>query len=181
MSLMRLVYASRSRLVEGHRAAELGRIVATANRLNAENHITGFLLATPGAFAQVLEGAQIDVAETYGRIVTDPRHTGIRLLAEQPLRARGFSQWSMGVAERDETTAFIFGLYGVSPEHDLQDQPVEALLDLAGELSRHRAWRLSPTERLLLLQKQFVALDLARHHGGHEGWCELVGIGRHRG
>lgn len=139
MSLMRLVYASRSRLVEGHRAAELGRIVATANRLNAENHITGFLLATPGAFAQVLEGAQIDVAETYGRIVTDPRHTGIRLLAEQPLRARGFSQWSMGVAERDETTAFIFGLYGVSPEHDLQDQPVEALLDLAGELSRHRA------------------------------------------
>jgi len=139
MSLIRLVYASSSRLVEGHRADELGRIIATARRLNVTNHITGFLLATPGAFAQVLEGSQIDVAETYGRIVTDPRHTDIRLLAEQPLSARGFSHWSMGLAERDETTAFIFGLYGVTPEHDLQDQPVEALLDLAGELSRQRA------------------------------------------
>jgi hypothetical protein len=139
MSLMRLVYASRSRLVEGHRPEELGRIVAAASRLNVANHITGFLLATPGAFAQVLEGSRIDVAETYGRIVTDPRHTDIRLLAEQPLAARGFSQWSMGLAERDETTAFIFGLYGVTPETDLQDQPVEALLDLASELSRQRA------------------------------------------
>jgi hypothetical protein len=139
MSLMRLVYASRSRLVESHRAEELGRIIATASRLNEENHITGFLLATPGAFAQVLEGAAIDVAETYGRIVTDPRHTDIRLLAEQPLGARGFPQWSMGLAERDETTAFIFGLYGVTPESDLPEQPVEALVDLASELSRQRA------------------------------------------
>jgi hypothetical protein len=139
MSLIRLVYASRSRLVEAYRAGELGRIIATASRLNAENHITGFLLATPGAFAQVLEGARIDVAETYGRIVTDPRHTDIRLLAEQPLAARGFSQWSMGLAERDETTAFIFGLYGVTPESDLIEQPVEALLDLASELARQHA------------------------------------------
>ena len=139
MSLIRLVYASSSRLVETHRTEELGAIVATANRLNAENHITGFLLATPGAFAQVLEGAEIDVAETYGRIVTDPRHSDIRLLAQQPLSARGFPHWSMGLAERDETTAFIFGLYGVTPESDLPDQPVEALLDLASELSRQRA------------------------------------------
>jgi hypothetical protein len=139
MSLTRLVYASRSRLVEAQRGEELRRIVATANRLNAENRITGFLLATPGAFAQVLEGMRIDVAETYGRIVTDPRHTDIRLLAEQPLGARGFSQWSMGLAERDETTAFIFGLYGVTPESDLSDQPVEALLDLATELARQHA------------------------------------------
>ncbi|MBX9908045.1 MAG: BLUF domain-containing protein [Beijerinckiaceae bacterium] len=139
MSLMRLVYASRSRLVEGHRAEELQRIVTSAERLNARNRITGFLLATPGAFAQVLEGAQIDVAETYGRIVTDLRHANIRLLVEQPIVARGFGQWSMGLAERDETTAFIFGLYGVTPENDLIEQPVDTLLELAGELARGRA------------------------------------------
>ena len=39
----------------------------------------------------------------------------------------------MGIAERDETTSFIFGLYGVSPETDLHAQPLETLVDLAGD------------------------------------------------
>ncbi len=138
MSLIRLVYASRSCLVEGRRSDELSRIIATAMRMNAKNAITGFLLATPSAFAQVLEGSRIDVAETYGRIVTDPRHTGVTLRSEQPVSHRDFADWSMGLAERDETTAFIFGLYGVTPEQDLPEQPLDALIGLAGELSRQQ-------------------------------------------
>jgi hypothetical protein len=72
MSLARLVYASRSRLVEANRHNEIGRIIASAQRLNEQNTVTGFLLATPGAFAQVLEGERHNVTETYGRIVVDP-------------------------------------------------------------------------------------------------------------
>jgi hypothetical protein len=71
--------------------------------------------------------------------VADARHGEIRLLAEHPIDQRGFPQWSMGLAERDETTQFIFGLYGVTPESDLPDQEADALVDLAGELARQRA------------------------------------------
>lgn len=135
MSLIRLVYASESRLVDANRRAELDGILASARRFNDQNGITGFLLATDQAFAQVLEGPRDTVAEAYGRIVADPRHAALRLLAEGPIAARSFPDWAMGVAERDETTTFIFGLYGVSPETDLHVQPLETLIDLAGELA----------------------------------------------
>lgn len=135
MSLMRLVYASESRLVEVNRRSELARMIATAQRLNADNHVTGLLLATPRAFAQVLEGEAANVAETYGRIVVDPRHANLRLLVEEPIERRGFADWSMALSEQDETNDFIFSLYGVSPEADLHTQPADTLLDLAGELA----------------------------------------------
>lgn len=139
MTLIRLVYASKSRLVESRRRDEIGRIITSAQRINEMNRVTGFLMVTSHAFAQVLEGEIDHVVETYGRIRMDPRHDNVLLLAEETIAVRSFSDWSMGLAERDETTAFIFGLYGVTPESDLPEQPVEALLDLAGELSRQRA------------------------------------------
>lgn len=139
MSLIRLVYASESRLVDANRRAELDRVLASARRFNDQNGITGFLLATDKAFAQVLEGPRDKVAETYGRIVVDPRHAALRLLSEEPITARSFAGWAMGIAEHDETTSFIFGLYGVTPEADLHAQPLENLFDLAGELAARPA------------------------------------------
>lgn len=139
MSLIRLVYASKSQLVDVDRRAELDRILASARRFNDRNGITGFLLATDKAFAQVLEGPQAHVAETYGRIVVDPRHTALHVLVEEPIAERSFRDWAMGIAERDETTNFIFGLFGVTPEQDLQAQPLDVLVDLALELARQPA------------------------------------------
>lgn len=139
MGLIRLVYTSESRLVEANRREELVRILESAHRLNAGNGVTGFLLATTTAFAQILEGEHVHVAETYGRIEADPRHRALRLLLQEPLAERSFTGWAMGMAERDQTTNFIFGLYGVTPESDLPEQPADALLDLAGELSRQIA------------------------------------------
>ncbi|SFD03784.1 Sensors of blue-light using FAD [Bosea sp. CRIB-10] len=135
MSLVRLVYASRSRLVEVDRRVELARILETARRLNAERHVTGFLMATPGGFAQILEGEAGAIAETYGRIMVDPRHDELRLLAQDVVEQRQFAGWAMAFAERDETTEFIFGLYGVSPDTEIFEQPLDVLLDLAGELA----------------------------------------------
>lgn len=135
MSLIRLVYASESRLVDANRRAELDRILTSARRFNDQNGITGFLLATDKAFAQVLEGPRDNVTETYGRIVMDPRHAAFQLLVEESIATRSFAGWAMGIAERDETTSFIFGLYGVTPESDLHVQPLETLVDLAGQLA----------------------------------------------
>ncbi|MGX1785116.1 BLUF domain-containing protein [Bosea sp. NPDC055332] len=139
MNLVRLVYASRSRLVEADRRVELTRILETARRLNAERHVTGFLMATPGGFAQVLEGEAGSIAETYGRIMVDPRHGELRLLAQDAIAQRKFTGWAMAFAEHNETTQFIFGLYGVSPEAEIFEQPLDVLLDLAGELASTRA------------------------------------------
>lgn len=141
MSLIRLVYASHSLLDASNRRAELDRILASARRFNQENAITGFLLATQGAFAQVLEGEAAAIGETYGRIESDPRHRNLRVLTEVPIAERRFAGWAMGVAEHDETTHFIFGLYGVTPEADLPEHPADALLDLAGELAGHSIHR----------------------------------------
>ena len=139
MSLIRLVYASESRLLEATRHEDLDRMLASARRLNEQNGITGFLLATDGAFAQVLEGTEENVAETYGRIVIDARHTALRLLAKESIAARSFPGWAMGIAERNETTGFIFGLYGITPEQDLPAQPLDVLVDLARELAQQPA------------------------------------------
>lgn len=92
MSPIHLVYASRSRLVEANRSEEVGRMIASAQRLNAQNEVTAFLLVTPGTFAQVLEGEAHNIAETYGRIVVEPHHTGIRVLAEEQIAARSFQK-----------------------------------------------------------------------------------------
>lgn len=139
MSLTRLVYASHSLLDDAGRRPELDRILAGARRFNQENGITGFLLATQTAFAQVLEGDDADVRKTYERIMADPRHRDLRILSESPVPERMFAGWAMGVAEHDETTHFIFGLYGVTPEQDLTAQPADALVDLAGELASRPA------------------------------------------
>jgi hypothetical protein len=139
VSLVRLVYASRSRLVEADRRAELARILETARRLNAERHVTGFLMATPGGFAQILEGEAGSIAETYGRIMVDPRHDDLRLLAQDSVAQRQFTGWAMAFAEHNQTTRFIFGLYGVSPDAEIFEQPLGVLLDLAGELASAQA------------------------------------------
>lgn len=139
MSLVRLVYASRSRLVEADRHVGLARILETARQLNAERHVTGFLMATPGGFAQILEGEAGSIAETYGRIMVDPRHDELRLLAQDAVAHRQFAGWAMACAEHNETTAFIFGLYGVSPEAEIFEQPLDVLVDLAAELANSRA------------------------------------------
>lgn len=139
MTVTRLVYASRSEFVETDRGSEIERIIASARRLNTQNDVTGFLMVTPTGFAQVLEGRPANVAETYGRIVVDPRHRDIRLPSQETIAERRFPRWSIGLAEQDETTMFIFDLYGVTPETDLAEQPADALVDLAGELASRPA------------------------------------------
>jgi hypothetical protein len=139
VTLTQLVYASRSRLVEAERSVEIPRILASARRLNELNGITGFLLVTPGGFAQILEGEGDSVVETYGRIMADPRHGDLRLLQQAEVMERRFAGWTMGMAERDPTTEFIFGLYGISADADIFDQPLDTIVDLAGQLAAHPA------------------------------------------
>lgn len=57
--------------------------------------MTGALLVADAAFAQVLEGEQGSVEETYRRITSDRRHHDIVLFLKEPISERQFPQWAM--------------------------------------------------------------------------------------
>jgi hypothetical protein len=62
---------------------------------NAAHHISGMLLYRDGKFMQVLEGEETALWLLYSKILHDPRHTDIVMLADEPLPQRGFAAWSM--------------------------------------------------------------------------------------
>ena len=96
MALHRLAYVSTSRLAGDPRERQhIADILLTSRRHNAEAEVTGALLATDDRFAQVLEGEQQAVAETFGRISHDPRHQDIAVLMEEAIETRQFPHWSM--------------------------------------------------------------------------------------
>jgi hypothetical protein len=98
--MFRLIYTSHSLIDAGRERPELGEIFTTARRHNRELGITGALLATEDAFAQVLEGEETAVRELYERISRDGRHEQLSLRESGPVDGRVFGRWAMArVAE----------------------------------------------------------------------------------
>ncbi len=96
-ALYRLVYASKN-LFDGSEAdakAEVAQILDASRRNNARAEVTGALMFNGGAFAQVLEGPQRGVEDTFERIQRDIRHGDVTVLECGPVAARGFDSWSM--------------------------------------------------------------------------------------
>lgn len=71
--------------------AGLDQLIQHSRRNNAHAGLTGCLLFTGEVFLQVLEGSEIDVVETFGRISRDARHTDVRVLSEGPILERAFA------------------------------------------------------------------------------------------
>lgn len=93
----RLVYVSRNTITgtSDEIDAEISAILATARFHNARNGLTGALLFSAGRFAQVLEGPEDAVKETYHRISADPRHADAIVLQETYRSTRSFPSWWM--------------------------------------------------------------------------------------
>jgi blue light- and temperature-responsive anti-repressor len=94
--LYRLVYFSRSDLRPEELKASVEDILNASQRNNARVGVTGALMFNSGCFAQVLEGAQAAVEETFERIQRDMRHRETVVLMVEPTAHRAFSHWSMG-------------------------------------------------------------------------------------
>src|SRR5690349_7042085 len=93
--LVRLMYVSRAR--ENMSAEEVQAIVRQSKAHNPPAGITGVLCCTGnGVFVQVLEGGRAAVNQLYNRIVADPRHHDVQLLAYEETTERRFTGWSMG-------------------------------------------------------------------------------------
>jgi hypothetical protein len=74
-------------------------ICALSEQHNARAGITGLLTFHAGRFAQVLEGPESEVRALLGRIIADPRHHSVNVIADGPIPARRYAEWSMAYRE----------------------------------------------------------------------------------
>lgn len=92
-----------STLAPGESPGAVSAILSQARRGNAERGITGLLVFDGQHFLQYLEGPHAQVRQLMGRIVADPRHTGVHLVCEGPLAQRRCQRYEMGYADPAES------------------------------------------------------------------------------
>ena len=63
---------------------DIDGIVTTSQKNNPARNITGMLVATGDLFYQLLEGPEHEIDALYERILSDPRHNQVLLLASEP-------------------------------------------------------------------------------------------------
>lgn len=74
---------------------EIDSILESCQRNNAARNVTGLLLYNGRNFLQLLEGAGEDLEWVIGRISSDPRHSGISVLADVDCEERSCPDWLM--------------------------------------------------------------------------------------
>jgi hypothetical protein len=99
--VFRLMYRSHSLLDDGDQGGGLGAIFTAARRNNRALDITGALMTSDDAFAQVLEGEESAVRELFARISADERHDHVDVLQEQAVPGRTFGRWAMARVSED--------------------------------------------------------------------------------
>jgi hypothetical protein len=109
----RLIYASRAT-----EPVVSDALIAQALRNNPAIGITGGLACMDGVFLQYLEGAESDVEDLFERILTDARHTDVKVLERRAIPKRMFSDWSMASLRWTDATVMIFRSF--SPEAGLR-------------------------------------------------------------
>jgi Sensors of blue-light using FAD len=138
MSLVRITYTSVA--ADGFQVADLRDIVAKSQRNNRRDGITGFLIYSAPHFTQCLEGEESAVKATMRRIVADPRHADVRLLASRRLDARELTDWSMQLLHLDEealrAVAPLCEQYRIGLTTRLGADDEERLMELAREMAR---------------------------------------------
>lgn len=104
----RLIYTSQAKL-----PLETGVLLRQAQKNNPARGITGGLAVLDGVYLQYLEGSEEAVEALFARILTDGRHSGVKVLERRAVTRRMFSDWSMALLEWTPGTRQIF--QGFSP------------------------------------------------------------------
>ena len=76
----------------------LETLLVEARAINQANGITGVLLFNDGSIMQCFEGPEAAILATYARIRASRRHQHLLELMNEPIAARSFESWSMGLA-----------------------------------------------------------------------------------
>lgn len=101
--MLSLVYASTA--TQPFSDDDLTALLAVCRENNARAQLTGMLVHRDGRFLQVLEGPEAAVRKLMVTLAADPRHTGIRVMFEEPIRERQFAAWTMGFERADTGSA----------------------------------------------------------------------------
>lgn len=101
--MLSLVYASTA--TQPFTDDDLTALLAVCRENNARAQLTGMLVHRDGRFLQVLEGPEAAVRELMVTLAADPRHAGIRVMFEEPIRERQFAAWTMGFERADTGSA----------------------------------------------------------------------------
>lgn len=146
MALSRLVYISENHLdpADGPILGQLAGILATSNRNNRRDDLTGALVFDDGWFLQSLEGEQTQVWTAFERIREDERHAGVRLLEFGPRGSRLFGNWWMGLATRSGATQSAFAPFlrnGMLQAQTMTADDVIALMVALARLGLNRELR----------------------------------------
>lgn len=130
--LVRLLYASRA--TAPLEAATLDSIMEQSRRNNPRNGITGLLCHSEDIFLQVIEGGRDAICDLYNRIVTDTRHTQIRLLTYDEISERNFGGWTMGQVNTARVNPLLLLRHSEKAALDPFSGPGAASMALLSEL-----------------------------------------------
>lgn len=86
--LHRIIYASEAVGATGVSTLSIAQILGVSERNNRRDHISGCLIFHQGHILQALEGGRADLDRLIRRLLTDPRHTGLRILSDMPIPER---------------------------------------------------------------------------------------------
>jgi adenylate cyclase len=95
---------------------DIKQIVRQASENNAEEDITGILIASGRIFFQVIEGPTNAIDALYSRILSDERHTNVLLLNSEWGVTRIFPDWALKHVD-------------VNAESISQAEPLKAILE----------------------------------------------------
>ena len=115
--LVRLLYASRATAPIDDGVIQ--NILAQSRKNNPDDGITGVLcVCQGGVYMQALEGGREKVNQLYAKIVSDPRHTDVTILAYDEITERRFPSWNMGRVELAKVNAAVVLKYSETPRFD---------------------------------------------------------------
>lgn len=95
MGIRCLLYVSESCLSWPDDAHEVDDLIVASRTRNEQLGLTGALIYTRTHFAQVLEGEAESIEAKMGSIRADPRHRNLCVVADEPIEARYFPDWTM--------------------------------------------------------------------------------------
>jgi hypothetical protein len=128
--IARVIYYSRNRMTgpPAEVSAAIHTMLAYIRPANTRAGLTGALMFNQSCFAQVLEGPVEALEATYRRIVKDPRHSDIELLAQGTVPCRTFPLWSMAYVGQSASAAARYRRIAESTGFDPVGMTSDALL-----------------------------------------------------
>lgn len=124
--LHRVIYASEAVGATGLSTLSVAQILGASQHNNRRDDLTGCLMIHQGHILQALEGKRADLDRLMRRLLADPRHTGLKILVDEPIRERRLTD-PMCLCGDPATLLERIGLPCISL---VTANDVEALLDL---------------------------------------------------